>query len=208
MSTGFINSSRITSYACVLFLCTAAITATKANSAQDNDEGTTPIVEFKSGKIITASDLREFSGIMGNMQGPRAANPQAFFPDLILANCWSDISTTLPALEKHDQLTMDQNVFLRDKLFQDTSAATTVTKEIAEKWYKENSARYARKEQVKGRHLFLQTSDEVPTSAPDIVKGRIENIRKEISDGKISFTDAVDKYSESSTRQVHGLNLP
>src|SRR5690606_17357180 len=80
---------------------------------------------------------------------------------------------------------------------------TEVPREEMEKWYEANKERYVRPERVKAWHIFMETGDDTPSSAPARVRQRLEGIKAQIDSGT-SFSEAAQKFSEAASGQDGG----
>ncbi len=88
---------------------------------------------------------------------------------------------------------------LRDKIEQETSP----TREQLEAWTRENAERFMRPEQVHAFHLFMQVSKENPTSSPEAVRQRMQEVKR-MADSGTSFAQLARRYSEAASGRVGG----
>ncbi|MCX7626638.1 MAG: peptidylprolyl isomerase [Candidatus Sumerlaeaceae bacterium] len=88
---------------------------------------------------------------------------------------------------------------LREKLESETSP----TREQLEAWTKENAQRFTRPEEVHAYHIFMQVSDDVPTSRAEAVRKRMEEVKR-LADEGTSFAQLARRYSEAASSRVGG----
>jgi len=88
---------------------------------------------------------------------------------------------------------------LREKLESETSP----TRQQLDDWTRENAGRFTRPEQVHAYHLFMQVSNDVPTSKPEVVRQRMQEVKR-LADEGTSFAQLARKYSEAASRHVGG----
>jgi parvulin-like peptidyl-prolyl isomerase len=80
----------------------------------------------------------------------------------------------------------------------------TITDEQVEKFYKENQNNI---DQVRASHILIATKDVKIKRKNSEAKAIADKVRSEIVSGKISFADAVKKYSEDSSKDNNSGDL-
>jgi peptidyl-prolyl cis-trans isomerase D len=79
-------------------------------------------------------------------------------------------------------------------------------KEI-EAYYKDNQFLYHQPEKVKARHILVKVDKDAPGSEKDAAKKKAEQIRADISAGKIDFAAAAKQYSDDPGSKSQGGEL-
>jgi peptidyl-prolyl cis-trans isomerase C len=70
------------------------------------------------------------------------------------------------------------------------------TDEEIKAFYDENASEFEQVEQVRASHILLKTEETTPADEKAKLKKQLEDIAKEIKDGKITFADAAKQHSQ------------
>jgi parvulin-like peptidyl-prolyl isomerase len=159
------------------------------------------------GKPVTNEELSSFSLLLETTEGRPIEDRSALMDEYVLTQLHEDLMTTLPA-EKSAKSpyiypTMGQRQVLKAALQREVQKTVHVPREAMESWYKENVSKYVQPARVKAYHLFMETSNDQPSSAPEKVRERITAVKAEADKGT-SFSQLAQKFSEASSGKTGG----
>lgn len=169
-----------------------------------NDEGSSQAVALVKGRVVTLDEVTSFSELLQKTQGQMRVDPGTAMQDYVMMNLIGDAYTTLPQTDKAlaqvptSYKYPSQRIFLRTLLWDQVRQSTTVPQEALEKWYHEHVNDYITPERVWAYHLFMGSSKDNPSSAPEQVRQRMEKVKAD-ADAGTSFGLLASRYSEASS---------
>lgn len=179
-----------------------------ASADQTANAATAPIIKIGD-DTVTVDQLTSFSNLLSQIEPGYPPEGAELMGEFILTQLYDKIPTTatLPAekpMTKASPVTnVNQRGLLKRMLQQLLLKKVQVPREDMEAWYKENSAQYQRPEQVHAWHIFMETSEDDPTSAPAKVREKLQQAKATI-DGGTSFSEVARQVSEAASAEKGG----
>lgn len=192
-------------------LVAAWLSGPPATQAADQADPSEPVA-IVAGEPVTAEQVTSFGLLLRNTERRGPEGPQADLEDFIITRLHGDVYTTVPvASEPQDQTSpslnypaMAQRALLRERLQGKIESQIGADQSEYQAWYDQHVNEWIQPESMTAYHLFMQTSEEEPTSAPARVRQRMEQVKGE-ADAGTSFAVLARKYSEASSAEQGGL---
>lgn len=169
---------------------------------------TAPLAKVR-GEIVTVQDLTSYSEVIGSVEGRIYSNMSEALDDYLLTLVAEDVVTTVTnPLPFHRQFPLkyselsQRRVLARD-LTNDIIARTTVTLTEMREWYDANKESLKQPAEIQAYHIFLQVSDDIPTSSLEAQMERMKSIKAE-ADGGTSFGLLAQRFSEADSAADFG----
>ena len=204
---------RLNHYACTILLVGSLMPAwaqhskkSAADKASASPTSAAPLII--DGKPVTAEQLSSFSLMLEQSEGRPIEDHTALMDEYVLTQLHSDLVTTVPdeskgAKSPYKYASMGQRQVLKAALQKQVQQNVKVPRSEMEEWYKNNSTKYITPARVRAYHLFMETSNDEPSSSPAKVRPRMEKVKAE-ADGGTSFGLLAEKYSEASSGKSGG----
>lgn len=174
------------------------------------DQATSNVAVLKLGaNVVTQDALTSYAAQMAQLTGGFPLEGKALVEDYILTNLYEKIPTT--ATITADSVnstatpydTTPQRNLLKRTVQEQVLKNTEVPRAELEAWYAKNKKQYQKPERVFALHLFMETSEDNPTSSPAKVRQRLEGIKAKIDSGT-SFSVAAKEFSEAASSKNGG----
>lgn len=154
-------------------------------------------------ETVTAEEITSFGLMLGTAEDWVSPGPEAELEEYILTRLHDDYYTTVSVSDPYATVPLkyrlpSQRTLLQRELVRKIEQETQVTRPELERWYEQNVGRYVQPESIEAHHLFMEISDEEPTSAPDRVRQRMEQVKRE-ADAGTSFAMLARRYSEAAS---------
>lgn len=176
--------------------------------ATDSATSSTDVLKIGS-EIVTQDELTSYGAYLGQLSGGFPLQGKALLDEYILTQLYDKIPTTASLPSEQEKLTAspyvktEQRDLLKRAVQQRVLDNTDVPRAELEAWYTENKERYQKPERVFAWHIFMETSEDDPTSAPEKVRQRLEGVKANIDSGT-SFTQAANDFSEAASGKNGG----
>lgn len=167
-----------------------------------------PVVSI-NGQVADEDTLTSFATMLELSEGFRAPNPEALLDEYILTQLYKEIPTTATVAEASVTTSASpyksivQRSLIKREYQKELSANVDVPRSDMEAWYATNKRQYEQPERVHAYHIFMETSDDEPSSAPAQVRQRLLDVKKAVDSGT-SFSEAAEKYSEAASAKAGG----
>lgn len=109
-----------------------------------------------------------------------------------LAELLKAIKTDMPTFETEIRKDFTINTFIEKGLTKDVK----VSDEDIKKEFDRDPSKYAQKESVKARHILVKVEPDAPKAAQDAAEKKINQIYKDVTDGKKDFAEVAKAQSE------------
>lgn len=186
-----------------------ASSAVPEGSAPTPAQADTPLVEI-AGKTYSNTEITSFGKQLELSEGFRSAGGRELLDEFILTHLYDKIPTTATVEQPTDEdkgpspyPQVEQRQLIKREFQTRLSEKVEVPRADMEAWYEKNQERYEKPERVHALHLFLETSEDDPTSAPDKVKARLLDYKKQV-DGGTSFSQLAEEHSEAASGKAGG----
>jgi parvulin-like peptidyl-prolyl isomerase len=129
--------------------------------------------------------------------------------DYLLSMGVDEVATTITVPEQPHRVVplkypeLGQRRYLGQQLQVKVRDETTVTESELGSWYEEHKLKYSKPNEIVAHHIFLQTSDTVPTSSTQAQRKIIDRIKTDADKGT-SFGLLAEKFSEADSRSMSG----
>lgn len=180
--------------------------AVSADSAAD--AANAPVLKIGE-ETVTGDQITSFSHLLGQIEPGYPPEGAELLGEYLLTQLYDKIPTTatIPAekpMTKSSPVTnVNQRGLLKRLLQQVLLKQVEVPRDAMEAWYKENAVQYQRPEQVHAWHIFMETSDDEPSSAPAKVREKLEEAKAKIDSGT-SFSEVAQEFSEAASAEKGG----
>jgi len=181
----------------------------KVRRADVGKPGRFLLAEVK-GKDLWEDAFTTYSTLVDMLEGPSMSEKRQhkLLQDLVMQQVIGDVlpeyaKAAEPADIPLPYKTLQELYVLKHALGDTIERETSPTREELEQWTRDNAARFTQPEQVHAFHLFMQTSPDSPTSAPEQVRKRMEKVRQ-MAEAGTSFALLARQYSEAASSRVGG----
>lgn len=162
------------------------------------------------GKSVAADELTSFAIQLEQSEGTRSPGPEALLNELILTRLHDRIPTTATvnvtnaeSTAPTDHKLVSQRALLKRELRQSLSNTITIPRDEMQSWYDQNVGKYTKPERIHAWHIFMETSEDTPSSAPETVRTRLLKLKQQIDAGT-SFSQLAQENSEAASNQSGG----
>ncbi|MGI8906108.1 MAG: peptidylprolyl isomerase [Candidatus Sumerlaeaceae bacterium] len=160
------------------------------------------------GKQVSDEELTSFSLLLETTEGRGPAQRIELVEEYILTQLHRELKTTVPmeatdSTSPYKYSSMGQRQILKSAMQREVAKNIKVPRSDMEAWYKTNQSKYVTPARVKAYHLFMETSRDEPSSAPDKVRARIVKVKADADKGT-SFGLLASKNSEASSAKFGG----
>lgn len=195
----------------VLTICAqvGVSTAAEDDALTVQSTGSEPVASV-SGKTVTRDELTSFAIQLEQSEGSRVGGGEELLNEYILTELYDQIPTTA-SIEASDTDSaapteyrlVSQRGLLKRELRNWLSENIDLPREALEAWYESNVSKYEKPERVHAYHVFMETSEETPTSSPEQVRSRLQELKSQIDSGT-SFSEIAREHSEAASSEAGG----
>lgn len=188
-------------------LLVATPCAVRADESTTGSVESVPIAEVR-GEVLDSDEFNYFLDVLRQIEG-QGTQPDAAIIDFVLQELIDDVYTTvtsphaaLSGVPSPYTIAIQRN-YLKNRMNDRLNDGIEVSRDEMDAWFDQNRDKYVRPERVFARHIFMQVSEDVPTSTPDRVRARMTEVREAFESGR-PFTELAAEYSESESGRRGG----
>lgn len=195
----------------MLALCTQVVISGAYADVSGVESGLTnaPIAQIE-GNTVTNDDLSSFAIQLEQSEGMRSPSSEALLNEYILTQLYDKIPTTatISAADAEstvptDQKLVSQRALLKRELRNSLTDTIEIPRADMQAWYDQNSEKYTKPERIHAWHIFMETSEDTPSSAPEAVRTRLQGLKQQADSGT-SFSQLAKEQSEAASGQAGG----